>query len=124
MVIAGNGWNRKTWDIKSSNNSVTSDFPGNALLAKKGLTGVSQSDENLSPVDVHRSAGWVMDISDFELKALLRSCVEGDADSRNQFQSAFGELIYNYPMMVFRLPNDRAGDFYIYVFKRDRIFVG
>ena len=64
----------------------------------------------------------MMDLSDFELKALVRSCVEGDADSRIKFQNIFGELIYNYPMMVFRLPNDRAGDFYIYVFDEDRIF--
>ena len=64
----------------------------------------------------------MMDLSDFELKALLRSCVEGDADSRVQFQNIFGELIYNYPMKMFHLPSDRTADFYIYIFEKDRIF--
>src|SRR5215471_14234544 len=74
------------------------------------------------PVEAHRQAGRMMDLSDFELKALLRSCVEGNADSRIRFQNIFGGMIYNYPMMIFRLPSDRAGDFYIYVFDEDRIF--
>src|SRR6266850_4381328 len=63
-----------------------------------------------------------MDGSDFDLKALLRSCLQGDTDSRIQFQDLFGELIYNYPIRSFRLPSDRTGDFYIYVFNEDRIF--
>jgi DNA-directed RNA polymerase specialized sigma24 family protein len=74
------------------------------------------------PVDAHTWAGGMMNLSDFELKALLRSCVEGDADSRVKFQNVFGELIYNYPIRVFHLPNDRAADFYIYIFENDRIF--
>jgi RNA polymerase sigma factor (sigma-70 family) len=64
----------------------------------------------------------MMDLSDFELKALLRSCVGGDADSRVQFQNIFGGLIYNYPMKMFNLPSDRTADFYIYIFENDRIF--
>jgi RNA polymerase sigma factor (sigma-70 family) len=64
----------------------------------------------------------MMDLSDFELKALLQSCVEGNTDSRIHFQNIFGEFIYNYPMKMFHLPSDRTGDFYIYVFDGDRIF--
>ena len=64
----------------------------------------------------------MMDLSDAELKALLRSCVEGHAGSRIKFQTNFSEVIYNYPMVRFHLPKDKAGDFYIYVFDEDRIF--
>ncbi len=63
-----------------------------------------------------------MDLKDLNVKALLQLCVEGDANSRIQFQNCFADLIYNFPMTVFRLPSDRAGDFYIYVFTEDRIF--
>jgi RNA polymerase sigma factor (sigma-70 family) len=63
-----------------------------------------------------------MSSTDFEVRALLKSCAEGDADSRTKFQNSFGELIYNYPARAFRLPHDRAADFYIYVFENDRIF--
>jgi hypothetical protein len=64
----------------------------------------------------------MIELTDYELIRLLKACVEGDADSRIQFQNCFGELIYNYPLKKFHLPSDRAGDFYIYAFDEDRIF--
>ena len=72
--------------------------------------------------DANRLVGRTMGLTDFELKSLLRSCVEGDAEGRIKFQKLFGELIYNYPIKAFHLAKDRAADFYIYVFEDDRIF--
>jgi RNA polymerase sigma factor (sigma-70 family) len=56
------------------------------------------------------------------LEELLRSCVAGEAAARRQFQDEYGEEIYNFPLKIYRVPADRAADFYVYVFERDRIF--
>lgn len=57
-----------------------------------------------------------------QLKGLVESCLKGDADARISFQNLFGETIYKYPLKAFRMPADKAADFYIYVFEKDRIF--
>jgi RNA polymerase sigma factor (sigma-70 family) len=54
--------------------------------------------------------------------ALVRACAEGDAAARRTFQDRFAEDIYNFPVKIYRVPADRAADFYVYVFERDRIF--
>jgi len=55
--------------------------------------------------------------------ALVRACADGDADARRRFQERFAEDIYGFPIKIHGLPPDKAGDFYVYVFERDRIFV-
>jgi RNA polymerase sigma factor (sigma-70 family) len=57
-----------------------------------------------------------------ELKEMARSCLAGEHDAKVRFQGLFGEYIYNYPMKMFRLPEDKTADFYVYVFEDDRVF--
>ena len=52
----------------------------------------------------------------------IAACVSGDADARLRFQEEYGEDIYNFPIKIYRLPEDEAGDFYLYVFENERIF--
>jgi len=54
--------------------------------------------------------------------ALVRACAAGDADARRRFQERFAEDIYNFPIKIYGLPADKAADFYVYAFDRDRIF--
>lgn len=63
-----------------------------------------------------------MSETEAELKGLVTFCLEGNGDARVRFQRLFGEFIYNYPFKMFRLSQDKATDFYIYVFENDRIF--
>ena len=57
-----------------------------------------------------------------ELKELTAACIKGVPDARRKFQDIFGDSIYKYPRKVFGLPQDKAGDFYVYVFERERVF--
>src|SRR5262245_7667309 len=57
-----------------------------------------------------------------DLLALLRACASGDAQARRAFQAEYGEDIYNFPVKIYRLAEDQAGDFYVYAFDKDRIF--
>lgn len=54
--------------------------------------------------------------------ALVRACAAGDAAARRRFQERFAEDIYNFPIKIYGLPADKAADFYVYAFDRDRIF--
>jgi hypothetical protein len=48
-----------------------------------------------------------------------------DADvlaNKTIFQTEYGVLIYNYPMRFLKMDSEKAGDFYLYVFEKDRIF--
>lgn len=60
------------------------------------------------------------DLSD--LKAFIAECDRGDPAARATFQEMYGPLIYSFPIRLHHLPADQAGDFYLYVFERDRIF--
>ncbi len=53
---------------------------------------------------------------------LIRRCVAGDRDAIRVFQERYGELIYGYPMRVYQVAPEEAGDFYVYAFDRGRIF--
>jgi RNA polymerase sigma factor (sigma-70 family) len=53
---------------------------------------------------------------------LVRACAAGDAAARRRFQDRFAEDIYNFPIKIYGLPAEKAGDFYVYAFERDRIF--
>jgi RNA polymerase sigma factor (sigma-70 family) len=53
---------------------------------------------------------------------LISRCLSGDRGAAEQFQQTYGELIYGYPMRVYRTPREDAGDFYVFAFDRGRIF--
>lgn len=53
---------------------------------------------------------------------LIRTCADGDQSARLRFQDAYGEDIYNFPLKIYGLPEETAGDFYVYVFEKNRIF--
>jgi RNA polymerase sigma factor (sigma-70 family) len=53
---------------------------------------------------------------------LIGRCLAGEAEAAKEFQAEYGELIYGYPIRVYRVPPDEAGDFYVFAFERGRIF--
>jgi RNA polymerase sigma factor (sigma-70 family) len=55
-------------------------------------------------------------------KALIAACARGDREARSAFQETYGALIYTFPVRIYHLARDEAGDFYLYVFEKDRIF--
>lgn len=57
-----------------------------------------------------------------EARSLIGKCVAGDPEAAKEFQERYGELIYGYPIRVYRVPPDEAGDFYVFAFERGRIF--
>jgi RNA polymerase sigma factor (sigma-70 family) len=57
-----------------------------------------------------------------DIHNLLLACANDDAAARLRFQEEFGEDIYNFPIKIYRLPEDEAGDFYLYAFESERIF--
>lgn len=57
-----------------------------------------------------------------EARALIGRCLSGDPEAVKQFQQKFGELIYGYPIRVYRTPPEDAGDFYVFAFQNGRIF--
>lgn len=56
------------------------------------------------------------------LREFLNACAAGDTTARQHFQTIYGEDIYNFPVKIYQTPIEEAGDFYLYVFERDRIF--
>lgn len=56
------------------------------------------------------------------LYAFLQACAAGDTSAQQQFQETYGEDIYHFPVKIYGTPIDEAGDYYVYVFERDRIF--
>jgi len=57
-----------------------------------------------------------------QARELIRRCLDGDPDAVGEFQAVYGELIYGYPIRVFRIAADEAGDFYVFAFDNGRIF--
>ena len=57
-----------------------------------------------------------------DLKALIAGCTRGDPDAQVAFQDTYGALIYAFPVRIFHLSEEEAGDFYLYVFEQERIF--
>ena len=57
-----------------------------------------------------------------EARALISRCASGDPEAVKQFQQKYGELIYGYPIRVYRTPSEDAGDFYVFAFQNGRIF--
>src|SRR5262249_43849130 len=57
-----------------------------------------------------------------DIRDLVRACAAADTAARRTFQERYGEDIYNLPVKIYGVPTERAVDFYVYVFERDRIF--
>src|SRR5262249_34319846 len=57
-----------------------------------------------------------------DTRDLVRACAAADTAARRTFQERYGEDIYNFPVKIYGVPTERAVDFYVYVFERDRIF--
>jgi DNA-directed RNA polymerase specialized sigma24 family protein len=57
-----------------------------------------------------------------EARALISRCLSAEPEAVNQFQQQYGELIYGYPIRVYRTPSEDAGDFYVFAFQNGRIF--
>jgi DNA-directed RNA polymerase specialized sigma24 family protein len=57
-----------------------------------------------------------------ETRALIGYCLAGDPEAVKRFQQEYGELIYGYPIRVYRTPTEDAGDFYVFAFQDGRIF--
>jgi DNA-directed RNA polymerase specialized sigma24 family protein len=58
-----------------------------------------------------------------DLCEFLNACAAGDTAARQRFQETCGEDIYNFPVKIYGTPIEEAGDFYLYVFDKDRIFI-
>ena len=58
---------------------------------------------------------------------LIADCLSDDltvrGDARRRFQDEYGAVIYHFPVKIGGLPEEAAGDFYLYVFANDRIFL-
>jgi len=57
-----------------------------------------------------------------EARELIGRCLSGDPQAVQQFQQKYGELIYGYPIRVYRTPAEDAGDFYVFAFQNGRLF--
>ena len=57
-----------------------------------------------------------------EVQQLILRCCEGKEDAWKEFQERYGEIIYGYPIRVYRSIEEAAADFYVYVFEEGRIF--
>jgi RNA polymerase sigma factor (sigma-70 family) len=61
-------------------------------------------------------------VTTHDVQVLIARCVEGDPDARTEFQSAYGPLIYTFPIRIYHRSEEEAGDFYLYAFEEERIF--
>lgn len=57
-----------------------------------------------------------------DIRTFLATCASGDSAAQRSFQEEYGGDIYNFPVKIYGVPLEEAGDFYVYVFDRDRIF--
>ncbi|EKR73136.1 RNA polymerase sigma factor [Leptospira noguchii] len=59
-----------------------------------------------------------MNLSKDKTLDLVSRCGDGEEDALRQFFEIYSEDIYNFPMKIFHLSEDDAGDFFIYAFER------
>jgi DNA-directed RNA polymerase specialized sigma24 family protein len=57
------------------------------------------------------------------VREFLHACASGDTVARRHFQEQYGEDIYHFPVKIYGTPLEEAGDYYLYVFDQDRIFI-
>lgn len=55
-----------------------------------------------------------------EILALVNQCKTGDANALERFFQIYGQDIYNFPIRVFNMTEDEAGDFFLFAFERLR----
>jgi len=53
----------------------------------------------------------------------LHACASGDTVAQQHFQEQYGEDIYHFPVKIYGTPLEEAGDYYLYVFDQNRIFL-
>lgn len=58
-----------------------------------------------------------------ELLPFFRACADGDVAARQRFQDEYGEDIYHFPVKIYNASLEEAGDFYLYAFEENRVFV-
>lgn len=59
-----------------------------------------------------------MNLSKDKTLDLVTRCGEGDEAALKLFFESYSEDIYNFPMKIFHLSEDDAGDFFLYAFER------
>ena len=64
-----------------------------------------------------------MNLESVQMREFLHACAVGDTTARRQFQNQYGEAIYHFPVKIYGAPLEEAGDYYLYVFDQDRIFL-
>lgn len=57
-----------------------------------------------------------------DLKTFIEQCAKGDPGARTAFQERYGPLIYTFPVRIYHLSEQEAGDFYLYAFEQERVF--
>jgi DNA-directed RNA polymerase specialized sigma24 family protein len=57
-----------------------------------------------------------------EDRELIQRCLAAEPEAIRLFQEKYGEIIYGFPIRVYRVPRDMAGDFYVFAFDKGRIF--
>lgn len=55
-----------------------------------------------------------------EILRLVDRCKRGEADALQRFFELYGQDIYNFPIRVFNMSEDEAGDFFLFAFERLR----
>lgn len=62
----------------------------------------------------------IVDEDDQEIRALISKIKEGDTTALKRFFDLYSQDIYNFPIRVFNLNEDDAGDFFLFAFERLR----
>jgi len=57
-----------------------------------------------------------------ETRDLISYCLLGQPQAVRKFQQDYGKLIYGYPIKVYRMSAEDAGDFYVFAFQDGRVF--
>ena len=56
--------------------------------------------------------------SEKNINEIVTSCGKGDAESLNYFFEKYSVEIFNFPIRIFHMTEDEAGDYFIYTFER------
>lgn len=59
-------------------------------------------------------------LSEADIRRIVDGCKKGNAESLQRFFDLYGQDIYNFPMRVFSMTEDDAGDFFLFAFERLR----
>lgn len=70
--------------------------------------------------DIATAASEAGQLSEEDIRRIVDGCKKGNADSLERFFEVYGQDIYNFPMRVFSMTEDDAGDFFLFAFERLR----